>query len=296
MRYASNTFVEMQKEIIRPPFKNIYLYVGADNCYPHNAPGGNLNDLGFDTTVAPVVAPTYCRDVRAYAVLGQSWGVDSTWRICAPEKVNGSFSKPNHIVPYGVSVYAEANEEVIIGNPTYALNFTNIKSRLSIVFTGGHYPTKLEVEWYDTESGTWKSSGVFISPNPSGSSSWWFKYNNYGIPDKRFTRFKISSNTAGRFQLSYIMDQWSDSSTSTSPTPSMSPKIDASRFSVSLNDISVCKFCLSNTNHAPPSNRTDKIEIKITSFSRNFFQCIFKNKGSPIPVSLFNLHLTTIAF
>lgn len=209
MRYASNTFVEMQKEIIRPPFKNIYLYVGTDNCYPHNAPGGNLNDLGFDTTVAPVVAPTYCRDVRAYAVLGQSWGVDSTWRICAPEKVNGSFSKPNHIVPYGVSVYAEANEEVIIGNPTYALNFTNIKSRLSIVFTGGHYPTKLEVEWYDTESGTWKSSGVFISPNPSGSSSWWFKYNNYGIPDKRFTRFKISSNTAGRFQLSYIMDQWS---------------------------------------------------------------------------------------
>lgn len=210
MKYASNTFVETQEEIIRPPYKNMVLYVGTDNCYPHNAVGGEYNTLGFDTNVAPVVPPSYCRDVSAYAVLGMPWGVDSTWRVCAPEKVGGSFPKPNRIVPYGVSVYANANEEVIIGNPVVGLNFNNIKSRIGLQFTGGHYPKKLVVEWYNPNTGNWQAVGTYTSSSPSGSSYWWFRYNNFGSnPENWYTRFKVSSDVAGRFQLSFLMDEWS---------------------------------------------------------------------------------------
>ena len=210
MRYASNTFVETQEEIIRPPYKNMFLYVNTDNCYPHNAVGGEYNTLDFDTNVAPVVPPAYCRDVRAYAVLGMPWGVDSSWRICAPEKVNGNFAKPNLIVPYGVTAYANANEEVIIGSPIPGLNFNNIKSRIGLYFTGGHYPNNLKVEWYNSNTGNWQVVGNYTSSSASGSSSWWFRYNNFGNnPENWYTRFKVSSTTAGRFQLSFLMDEWS---------------------------------------------------------------------------------------
>ena len=205
MRFVSNRFVEMQDEIIRAPFRNMYLYVGTDNGYPHNAPGGSLNDLGFDTSVAPVVAPKYCRNTRFYSVLGENVEVDNVFRICAPDGSGGLFAEPNQLVPYGVTVYADANEEVIIGNPTVALNFTNIRSRLNIVFSGVHIPHKLVVEWYDFSSNAWKVSGTYTGTG----SSWWFRYNNFGIPENRFTRFKISAPTAGRFQLAFVMEQWS---------------------------------------------------------------------------------------
>ena len=202
MKYASNTFVEMQDQIIRPMLKNMYLYIGTDNVYPLNAPGGDLNPLGFDTSVAPVHAQRLCRDTRFYAVLGENRQVNNDWSICAPDN-SGTIAEPKHNVPYGVTVYADANEEVIIGNPTPALNFTNMISRIQIMFAGMHAPTKLVVEWYDTKTSTWKVSGTYTGT----ARGWWFRYSN---PNPNLlTRFKVSAPTAGRFQLAYIMQQWS---------------------------------------------------------------------------------------
>ena len=205
MRYVSEKFKQAQDEIIRPPYNDIRFFIGTDNGYPHNAPGGSLNPLNFDTSVAPVVAPKFCNYANAsYAVLGDNQQVDNQWKICAPDNSNGSFTEPKGvIVPYGITEYANANEEVIIGNSTPALNFTNIMSRLNIQFTGGHTPTKLVVEWYDTKTSTWK-----VGSTATGDyDSWWFRYNN---PNPNLlTRFKVSAPTAGRFQLSYVMEQWS---------------------------------------------------------------------------------------
>ena len=205
MKYVSEKFKQAQDEIIRPPYKNIRFFIGTDNGYPHNAVGGSLNPLNFDTSVAPVVAPKFCSYANlSYAVLGDGQQVDNQWRICAPDNSGGSFSEPNGIiVPYGVTEYANANEEVIIGNSTPALNFTNIMSRTYIQFTGGHTPTKLVVEWYDTKTSTWKTSGTYTGTG----DSWWFRYNN---PNPNLlTRFKVSAPTAGRFQLSNVKEQWS---------------------------------------------------------------------------------------
>ena len=64
MKYVSNEFKSILNEQIRPATR-LYFEVGIDD---HELAGANPNsDLGFDTSVAPVVTPKDSDNQRIFA-------------------------------------------------------------------------------------------------------------------------------------------------------------------------------------------------------------------------------------
>ena len=200
MRFVSEQFKEIQDEIIRPALSRLTLEVGTEIVNSVVAKGGSINPLGFDTTVAPVVAPKVCRNKRYYAVLGDNTAVDDPYRICAPDN-SGSIATPNHSVPYGITPYMSAYQKNVVGNVLPDLNFTGLEYPITLRFLGGHKPTRIDFEYYDAANDAWNTEVAHEDLN--GFTTVTFYPSGY-VKD-RIYRFSIQAPTPGRFQLADIM-------------------------------------------------------------------------------------------
>ena len=194
MKYVSNEFKSILNEQIRPATR-LYFEVGIDD---HELAGANPNsDLGFDTSVAPVVTPKDSDNQRYYAVLGDSVEVDDSNRICAPSDPTAI---PPYSVPYGITSYADANTSVTIGdNTTYYYNFVGFPYGGTVCFLGGNLPTYFKLSRYDEEAEMWVDEGwQLFEP---GRSIITFNSDPENAGD--FRKFAVKGETGGRIQLSW---------------------------------------------------------------------------------------------
>lgn len=194
MRYLSESFKEMQDELIRPAL-SLFFEVNTNVEYSFKA-YDNGEYLGFDDTAAPVVPPKDCTNEYMYAVVGSNQRVDDARRICAPTDVS---TEPNHGVPYGVTPYTSANTDCLIGSDTYYQNFVGIASKIELKFSNDHHPQKLTVEYWDNANSAWVVEDTIMTLDDSPI---------YFTPASgtigRFRRFKASATSPGRFQLQWI--------------------------------------------------------------------------------------------
>ena len=201
MRYVSENFKEKQDKIIRPPLDYMYLLLNPNYIYSLTAMGGSLNHLSFDDAVAPVVAPKYCSlNAPFYAVLGEGVEIDDPSLMCAPDN-SGTIAEPTHAVPYGITPYKNANERAMIGDDnTVGLNFIGIESPIEFNFAGGHFPTRIDIEYYDADRGLWITEAAY----QRASGFVYFTYTPDVYDKNKWYHFEIQATTPGRFQLSYI--------------------------------------------------------------------------------------------
>lgn len=202
MRYLSDIFKEKQNKLIRSPLE---LFFEVDTFAMNSLLGGD--ELGLDDTVAPIVRPRSCTNEYYYAVLGDGTFVNDPNKICAPEP-NNVFTEPTHSVPYGVSVVADVNEEVIIGSETYQYNFVGIDKTIGISFKGGLIPEYLRVERYDTANNEWIEEETI--DNTSFHDVIYFTplSAEYALSYRRFVVW--NTETSGRYQLNWVNQLYTD--------------------------------------------------------------------------------------
>ena len=197
MKQVSEKFKEIQDEIIRPALSKLTLEIGTDVANVVLPVG--YASMDFDTTVAPVVTPKYCRNTRYYAVLGDNTPVDDPNRICSPATFK-ALDTTDSLVPWGVTPHLNAHQRTIIGSSTDSLNFKNVMSPIEFVFLGGHLPTRIDVEVIDPNTGYWVSA--FIYEDLNGIKNVTFTPDSYD--SERLYRVEVHARTAGRFQVSYV--------------------------------------------------------------------------------------------
>ena len=93
------------------------------------------------------------------AVVGDGKGVDDPNRICAAVINGGTFPTPTHLVPTGVTIVANANQEVLIGSTSddYA-NYLAGNAPISVSFKGGLIPERIRIERKGLSYGsTWQA-------------------------------------------------------------------------------------------------------------------------------------------
>lgn len=202
MRNVSEQFKELQDELIRPALSKLTLEIGTD--VENVVLTQGITIIDFDSTVAPIATPKYCRNERYYAVLGDNTPIDDPNRICAPTTFSPLVA-PDCLVPWGVTPYLNAHQRTIIGSSVDSLNFKGIMSPIEFSFVGGHLPTRLDVEVIDPGTGYWVSA--FIYEDLDGIKNVTFTPDSY---DKdRLYRVEVHARTAGRFQVSYVMGKQS---------------------------------------------------------------------------------------
>ena len=203
MRYVSEQFKEKQNRLIRPPLKMRFEI--ATDVNQRWLPGANsltaANFTDFDFNVALVKSPSACTNDYHYAVVGDGVGVDDPNRICAPVSVGGSFPDTSHLIPFGVTKYANAGEEVVIGSTTstsLTYNFLGGNAPFVIAFTGGLIPDEIKIE--RVQSGAWVL--VDTIPNPDLKREIYYSFSTYAVAPYRF---KVKNSTkSGRFQFNWI--------------------------------------------------------------------------------------------
>ena len=197
MRYASESFKEIQDEVVRPPLK-LWFEVGTDITHTIT---GVPNELDFDTTVAPIVAPKNCVNEHYYAVIGDSKPVDDPNRICAPEN-GGGVDDPITTVPYGITPVATGGNEVLIGDSAeFYNNFAGFASPVKLSFKGV-VPDQVRVERYDLDTSTWVTEDTIS--NTLLEEEVFFLPADYDQAGN-FRRFWVKRSGARcRFQLNYI--------------------------------------------------------------------------------------------
>ncbi len=194
MRYLSESFKEMQDELIRPALSLFFeIATDVDRVVHANYDGEHIN---FDDTKVPVVPPKDCTNEYMYAVVGADQWVDDARRICAPTDVS---TEPTHGVPYGVTAYTPANTDCLIGSDTFYYNFQGLYTKVELHFSDDHHPRTVTVEYWDNANSAWvvedtimtlDDTPIYFTP-ASGTAG-------------RFRRFKAKSILPGRFQLQWI--------------------------------------------------------------------------------------------
>lgn len=202
MRYVSEQFKEKQNQLIRPPLK-LYFEVCSDVNQRWLVAGNDsmlFDDL--DYTVAPVENPSTCSNENYYAVVGDGKGVDDPNRMCAPDNSGGVISTPNHLVPFGVTRIANANENVLIGSDVnYPKNFVGGNAPFTISFKGGLIPDEIIVQSAPyTASGTWTTEGTILNPDLSEEVS--FTPPSYAW--RRYRFYLKNTTKGGRFQFNWV--------------------------------------------------------------------------------------------
>ena len=194
MRYLSESFKEMQDELIRPALSLFFeIATDVDRVVYANYNGEHIN---FDDTKAPVVPPKDCTNEYMYAVVGADQRVDDARRICAPTDVS---TEPTHGVPYGVTAYTPANTDCLIGSDTFYYNFQGMFTQAELRFSDDHHPQMVTVEYWDNANSVWVVEDTIVTLDDSPI---------YFMPADgtagRFRRFKAKATTPGRFQLQWI--------------------------------------------------------------------------------------------
>lgn len=203
MRYVSEQFKEKQDRLIRPPLKMRFEIATDVNqrwiSGANSLTAGNFTD--FDFNVALVKSPSACTNEYYYAVVGDNLGVDDPNRICAPTMVDGVLPDTSHLIPFGVTKYANAGEEVVIGSTTSTsamYNFLGGNAPFVIAFTGSLIPDEIKIE--RVQSGAWVL--VDTIPNPDLKRKIYYSFSTYAVAPYRF---KVKNSTkSGRFQFNWV--------------------------------------------------------------------------------------------
>lgn len=167
MRYVSESFKEIQDELVRPALQ---MYFEVDTNVANTmrvAVDPGVGTLGLDYDYVPIVAPKTCVNEHYYAVLGDEVGVDDPNRICAPAIPNGvgTYDMPDTTVPFGITVYRRYNYEGVIGvTSPYYENFNNFDTPATLSFKGGLIPEQVRVLHYDTNEEAWLEETTILNP------------------------------------------------------------------------------------------------------------------------------------
>lgn len=204
MRYISEQFKDIQREIMRPATM-LHFEVNSDVAHSIR---GDAEELDFDTTVAPIVAPEMCVNEHLYAVVGDEIAIDDPNRICAPDNSNGVFSEPKTTVPFGITAIVSANTEVLIGDASeFYNNFAGFASPVTLSFKGGVIPDYIRVERYDFDLSAWETEDEI--DNSDLNEEVLFEPADYSQASD-FRRFYVKNSTdSGRFQLNWIRGDYS---------------------------------------------------------------------------------------
>lgn len=197
MRYVSEQFKDKQNQLIRPPLK-MYFSIAEDLNLRLLVYGAeNFSDM--DSTVAPVKQPSACGSDYYYAVVGDGIGVDVPNKICAPDDSGGSFSEPTHLIPFGVSIVASANQEILVGSSSQSYYFSMGNAPVIMCFKGGLIPEQITVEKY--VSGSWVADGIISNPDLNEV----VKYDFASYPSMGKYRLKLLNTTkGGRYQVNWF--------------------------------------------------------------------------------------------
>ena len=197
MRTISEQFKELQDELIRPQME-LYFEIGSNDLESMSAsPDSNL---GLDDTVAPAAAPDNCLNERYYAIVGDGMPVDDPNRICAPDNT-GDIAEPDGSVPYGVSPYTSPNSYFVLEGEDFYDNFAGFNCPVTLCFLGGHIPSEIVVEIYDSDNDSWSAEATI--DNHELSKTVKFDAADYSQAAE-FRRFKLKSTGGGRFILNWL--------------------------------------------------------------------------------------------
>lgn len=203
MRYVSEQFKEKQDQIIRPPLK-LHFEINTSVQDPLSIAAEYLDDFrDFDYTVAPVIDPPASTNEYYYAVVGDGKGIDDPNRICAAVINGGTFPTPTHLVPTGVTIVANANQEVLIGSTSddYA-NYLAGNAPISVSFKGGLIPERIRIERKGLSYGsTWQAYKTV--DNTDMKEEFVIPEDSYGTM-YRYRFYLLNTTQGGRYQLNWI--------------------------------------------------------------------------------------------